>query len=193
MSWSSLIIGYASIGVAVALGKGDAMLGYWAFGLLMQIPEIVEWRAIRLNQPQNEANAQLAFWLNILQPVAALVATSIHTKKLDPVSCVAVGIYLMSVFEKHEIHITRPDDSCPHMYYRWWSKYSPSKILYYISTLICLQTLPWNSFIHHATLFVVSAAISLLAVKPCGMASVWCWSVAFVALSSLLRNKQNMS
>jgi hypothetical protein len=123
--------------------------------------------------------------------VAAFVAVSLHTKEADPVSLVVLGVYLKSVLEQPEARIHRPQNGCPHLYYEWWES-GPliAAILYYVSTLVSFRTLPQGMFAKHAFIFLGSSLISSLLVKPCGGASVWCWSVAIVATLDLILRKK---
>ena len=185
MSWLSAIVGYTAVLIAVLLRKGDAMLGWWAFCLLMQIPDVLEWRGIRLGLQPDLRIARLAFWLNILQPVAALVATSAQTQRVDALSVGVICVYLANIlYSAPPIQIGRPNTECSHLKYKWWHKALPIS-LYFISTLVCLRTLPAHLLHRNAFIFIGSALLSALTVKPCGIASVWCWSVCVIAVLNI--------
>lgn len=186
MSWCSAIVGYTTILIAVLLRKADVMIGWWAFGLLMQIPDVLEWRSIRLGLQPDRRIARLAFLLNILQPVVALVTTSAQTHRVDALSVGVICVYLASIiYSAPPIRIDRPNTNCPHLHYKWWHDLPLPTSLYFVSTLVCLRTLPSHLLHRHASLFMGSALLSALTVKPCGAASVWCWSVCVVALINI--------
>lgn len=193
MSWLSAIVGYTTILLAVLLRRADAMLGWWAFCLLMQIPDVLEWRGVRVKLQPDLRTAHLAFLLNILQPVAALVATSVQTQRVDAMSVGVICVYLAAVLSSAPVvQIDRPTTECSHLHYRWWNKALPIS-LYFISTLVCLRTLPSHLRTRHAAIFIGSALLSALTVKPCGIASVWCWSVFVISLTNIFIRNENTS
>ena len=76
-SWLTLLAGSAANAYVVSrvgLSSPEAILVLmWWFALLMQIPEGLEWRAVRKGRPEGRGNARLALALNLLQPVVAVI------------------------------------------------------------------------------------------------------------------------
>ena len=73
------------------------MMLSWQFGLLMQIPEIVEWRSIRLGKKESIQNRNLAFWLNVLQPLAAYIGVTATVGSHDVYSIIGLIVYAFFV------------------------------------------------------------------------------------------------
>lgn len=85
-SWLTLLLGSAAN--AYVLSRLDpsspeaAVVLLWWFALLMQVPEALEWRAVREGRAQGRGNARLALVLNLLQPVVAVVGLLIAGERI---------------------------------------------------------------------------------------------------------------
>lgn len=141
----------------------------------MQIPEALEWRDVRLGRVR-DLPRRLAFVLNVLQPVAAYAAVHAVTKTHDTLSVACVTAYATSFLTGHIGDSIRPRKGCPHMVLDWWPL--RRAVLYNLTTLVVLRRLP--DFVLNAVIFEGTLAFALMTVKPCAVASVWCWST-FVA------------
>jgi hypothetical protein len=78
-------------------GRHDAIppLLWWQFCLLMQIPEALEWRDIRQQREERALLKDIAFWLNVLQPVVAYAAVWAVVRSHDAPSLAMLGIYAL--------------------------------------------------------------------------------------------------
>ena len=180
-SYASFLVGSATnAAVCVYLHKhGHAVdippLLAWQFGLLMQIPEAMEWRDIRMGR-RRTLPSNIAFWLNVTQPVVAYLGVSATVGSHDATSILGLAVYALTFANGPIGGIVRPREHCPHLVLDWWpwSRIAAS----HLSTLWVLRRLP--SFLTHALIFESTFLFSVLATKPCEFASVWCWST-FVA------------
>jgi hypothetical protein len=154
------------------------MLLWWQFGLLMQIPEIMEWRNIRLNKKETLDTSILAFWLNVLQPVVAYIAVTATVGNHDIYSIIGLTMYALTFMNEKLGKSIRPRDDCPHLILDWWPAYRA--IAYHLVTLLILSRLP--SAIIHTFVFEATFLFATLTVKPCAVASVWCWSTFVAAI-----------
>lgn len=151
------------------------MLLSWQFGLLMQIPEAMEWRDLRKGV-RRSLPRHLAFWLNVTQPLAAYAAVAYTVRSHDALSILGLGLYALTFTTGKIGDSIRPRSGCPHIVLDWWPVHRA--IAYNLVTLLILRRLP--SFAMHACIFESTLLFSALFLKPCAIASVWCWST-FVA------------
>lgn len=150
---------------------------WWQFGLFMQVPEAMEWRDIRTGRTR-QMPRRLAFWLNVLQPVVACAATIVVTKRHDILSYMALAAYAASFCTGNIGATIRPTEQCKHIRLDWWPTHRA--VLYNLATLASIRRLP--SFWLNALIFEGTLLFSILFVKPCAIASVWCWSTFIAAL-----------
>ena len=185
----SFVIGSLTIAAAgwqfVSIGRYDlvALLLAWQYGLLMQIPEWMQWKSMRTGTKTAVA-APLAFWLNVLQPLAIVVSVWYASGRPPAVAIGALVVYAaLFVLDRESVAqaVRRgiaPRGSCRHLNLDdWWS--TPRVVLFHVVFVMAYLQLPpklaWlNILIFEGTFLYATTFVK------CGSASVWCWSV-FVA------------
>ena len=180
-SYFSFVVGTLTNAIVIRhlIRTGDTyevpMLLSWQFGLMMQIPEAMEWRDMRLGRKRN-APGNIAFLLNILQPAATYVATSVTvgTFRHYPAT-IGLVVYALLFLTGDINRDIRPTKDCPHINLDWWP--SHRGLYYHVVMIVLLSRL--RSFWIHALVFEGTWLFSRLK-KPCAVASVWCWTT-FVA------------
>ena len=191
-SYFSFVVGTITNTIAMYILIRDGyrtqavMLLWWQFDLLMQIPEALEWRAIRLRRT-SKFNTSLAFFLNVLQPLVAYLCVSAAIGRHDAISIVALFTYMLTFVHVKLPASIRPTDECPHLNLDWWPYWRA--LAYHITTLIVLRSLPTKDMLIHGAIFEATLLLSIATVKPCGVASVWCWSTFVAAITVLLVTK----
>lgn len=160
----------------------------WQFGLLMQIPEWMEWRNIRLGRRSDEFIAQSAFWLNVSQPLALLIAVSYITKK-PPYT--AIGVFVIYVLSfvadnrnvRDAIHKgIAPTSDCRHLNLGWWPLHRG--ILFHVTMIAAFAHLQWNQAVLNIGIFETTFLLSMFV--KCGTVSVWCWSTFVAAVATYI-------
>lgn len=164
--------------------KDVYMLLSWQFGLLMQIPEIMEWRNIRFNKEETFDTSILAFWLNVLQPVVAYIGVTATVGSQDIYSIIGLTMYALTFMNVKLGKSIRPRNDCPHLVFDWWPLHRA--IAYHLVTLLILRRLPLRSAMIHTFVFEATFLFATLTVKPCAIASVWCWSTFVAAICVFL-------
>jgi hypothetical protein len=178
-----------------------AILCLWSYALLMQLPEAVAWNNIDRQQPSHPSVEKAAYWLNNLQPLAAVVAVAgayFVVNKTWPtptiiIAIAAAGIFTYKAIEKSGDLLGRdvgiaPDTGCSHLNLHWWKDDGllPYLGLYILAMFAAILILPSNSmkFTQSAVYFGTLLLSTLL--YKCGQGSLWCWMVAAAGLTVLI-------
>ena len=180
-SWTTLVVGtVVNVCVAVDLARRGhgalpiVLVSFWQFGLLMQWPEALIWRSKGKSKPAVE----LAFWLNVLQPVYGYVAllafmTPAHRRAVGAV----VAAYVLYVLARRARFPTNVmTRGCPHLSLEWW-KDRTATALYFVASLAVLLAIP-SPLLRNTTLAIWVASFLLTQwLYPCSYGSMWCWSI----------------
>lgn len=121
------------------------------------------------------------------QPLVAYLCVSAAIGRHDAISIVTLLIYMLTFIRVRLPASIRPTKECPHLNFDWWPYWRA--IAYNITTLIVLRSLPTKDMLIHGAIFEVTLLFSIATVKPCGVASVWCWSTFVAAIIVLLVSK----
>lgn len=215
-SWTTLGVGsLANIGILVYLWRektiyNDTNLVYpiisllaFQYALLMQLPDGLAWRELRLEQKISSSTKYLAFGLNTTQSMAMgllALAAFVYTGRTLPVTfwmgvfALLVYIILFLASGKNIDWNMKPTASCAHLNYGWWKVKDDMNtiriILYFVSMLLFFSALPNVWWITNSIIFMVSFAITLI-IYPCATASTWCWSTAAAGLVILAADTLN--
>ena len=200
MCWSerasaaSLIAGTVTIAICcwhfASVGRDDlvAILLGWQCGLLMQIPEWVEWRNLRLGQ-RSDITAPAAFWLNVLQPMAIIGSSWYVTKRPPTLALGLSAVYAMAFLADRDQVATAvrrgiaPRGQCSHLNLDdWWSK--PRTVLFHAIAIAAFAQLPPRLAWLNILIFEGTFAYALTV--KCGTSSVWCWSIFVAGIATWL-------
>lgn len=201
-SWLTLLVGSAvNAYVLSRLGPSSpeaTLVLLWWFGLLMQVPEALEWRAVREGRAEGKGNARLALVLNLLQPVVAAGGLLLLGERLGgdaPASawalpaallfayCLRVAVHWPEMWADARI---RPgpapsrdgEAACDHMQLRWWRGRRVLLGLYIATFLASFAgALPSRWAVAMGGYFVGTLLLSR-GLYPCSTGSMWCWLVA---------------
>lgn len=166
----------------------------WQYALLMQIPDGLAWNALRSKSKTPQSIGKLAYMLNILQPVVAMIGLcymytllKISKTVLIPLfACLVVYLVFMLTYLKTESDFNiAPIDSCSSLNYKWWT--AEKGIVYLIIFIVILLFVPglkWK--IANIAIFLVSFLVMSLFYRECNVSSLWCWSIAPAGLILLL-------
>lgn len=158
---------------------------FWEYALLMQLSEAAAWEELETAPTTSRLSTLTAFALNVTQPVAAWIAVAWITQSwaLTPVAWVMALVYIAQmVHDRAQIRTAlergiQPLDNrkCDHLQLDWWT--TASGIWYNLLMVVVFLHLPVPLF--WVTLIVFEASWGLAFVwKRCGVASLWCWSIA---------------
>lgn len=186
-SWATLALGTAANAAcgAILARRGQwvalAVVLAWQYGLLMQLPDALAWRAIDRGEKPLMAG-RLAFALNVSQPLAWFLLLSAVTPRTWAVPWVAApvalyGAYWASFALRTDDFDVQPKEDCPHLNLRWWS--TRDAVAYCVLMVaVSLALLPPGLAGFTVALFLGSLALSRR-LYPCDTGgSVWCWSIA---------------
>jgi hypothetical protein len=184
-----------------------ATLALWQFGLLMQLPEAVAWSSIDNNAVPSVATEKAAYWLNLLQPlVAVLVWSVVHTVAnkvpmrddhrlwiswiLPVIFTIAISVGAKSTIGAQggiSPAAATTTRSCNHLNLHWWHDYLPLLPLYLAAIAVAALLLvePVSQKATQIGYFLGSLVLSA-SLYECGVASVWCWFVAFAGPTVLI-------
>lgn len=181
-SWLTFAMGTA-INLAVAIdlirrksgALAVAIISYWQFGLLMQLPEALIWRS----KGQSESAIQLAFWLNVLQPVYAAVLFAFLGGRGQVIVGAVVAAYAAYVLARlNHLNMNVTSSACPHISLAWWRD-GVATALYFAASITALLAIP-DPLLRSTTLAIWAVSFALTQwIYPCSYGSMWCWSVVF--------------
>jgi hypothetical protein len=163
------------------------------YALLMQLPDGLAWRELRLQKKISPSTKYLAFGLNTTQPLVIgllAFAASVYTGRKLPVTfwmgVFALIVYIILFMVGNNIDWNmKPTASCAHLSYGWFDKvkdmYVIRTTLYFVTLLLFFSALPRVWWITTTIIFLVSFAISKI-IYPCATASTWCWTTVAAGL-----------
>jgi hypothetical protein len=202
MCWSesasilSFVVGSASVVLACRLlsvdGRSDLVVTLlaWQFALLMQIPEWMEWRNQRLRVRSPPGVALAAFWLNVLQPLAPVVAVW-HVTQRPPVLAIGFLVVYAALFVADWDAVASavsqgiaPRGSCPHLNLDDWWTHTRCAV-YHAVFVAAVAQLPRPQMLLNLGIFELTFVYAKFFVK-CGTSSVWCWSIFVAAIATIL-------
>ena len=160
-------------------GLEIAIMTYWQFALLMQLPEALIWRS----EGTDKSAIQLAFWLNVLQPVYVYVVTfAFMSPQNRLLTSVFIAVYLGYIlFNLKSLSMNVLKKGCPHLSFSWWED-AIATILYFVTTVVVLLALP-SPLLRYTTLALFGGSYLLTTwLYPCSYGSMWCWSIAFAGI-----------
>lgn len=178
-----------------------AILGLWSFALLMQVAESVQWWHHDRGVPAPQSAETAAYWLNTLQPLAALVligGTYFAVNKTWPsptliVAAIAVAFFTYKAVSMSGTLLGRaggisPAPGCDHNNLHWWNdeglkSYLP---LYLVAIFAAIMVLPTTSLQGMQTAWFFGSLMLSSALYKCGVGSVWCAYVAGAGLTVLV-------
>lgn len=212
LAWGTLV----NLGVAAYLLRSErgrakkhvalrvGLLLGWQFGLLMQIPEAAQWHFMDDGRAPPSWVEPLAYWLNVLQPLAFLLALGgaclyagfggarLWSRLLGAsvlvalMTAFAVVMHGSCVGARGELGIAPASPDCNHLSLHWWEGGLAGTVpLYCAAILVTLALLlPPRLALVQAAVFLGTLLVSSR-LYACGTGSVWCWSIASAGLSVL--------
>lgn len=177
-----------------------AILLLWQFALLMQIPEAVQWHYMDQGLAPPSSTKTAAFWLNVLQPICALLVFS--AVRRNDVSALYMAFAAMPAIVFTGVAVAKspymldqkssiaPTTGCDHLDLFWWNSEHDVNIqgelpLYMFGLLGAIMLLPFRLRIIQASIVLGTFLLSAFIYK-CGYGSVWCWMVASAGISVLI-------
>ena len=172
-----------------------ALIFYWQFCLLMQIPEGTVW--VQLGQGASiEIMSHVAMVLNVCQPVALLASIWFGQNVRTLHAPTAVFMYLLLLATQfnrvwEQSRDISPERDCPHLILGYWDVSTAA--IYMCSSLVCFLSIP-NKFwaLVNGLIFFCTLGIGAIA-YPCAVASMWCWMIAgagiILVLCELVKKK----
>lgn len=159
------------------------LLVLWEYALLMQLPEAAAWEELQTAPTTSRLSTLTAFALNVTQPVAAWIVVAWITQSwtLTPVAWVMALVYIAQlVHDRARIRTAlergiQPQGKCDHLQLDWWT--TASAIWYNLLMVVLFLHLPVPLFWITFVVFEVSLGLAFVW-KRCGVASLWCWSIA---------------
>lgn len=179
MSWSTLVLG--SLVNAALLRKLPqdspvrAAVINWQFGLMMQLGEAMVYRT------GSKSAVELAFWLNVLQPVAAYVGFMPHMHNPELVGVLVVAYVALLVWKSNKVskQVFLPD--CSHISLTWWR--DRNMLAGYFVTMIAVLYNIRDDRVRHTCLAIFWGTLVVTHyLYPCSFGSMWCWSIASAGL-----------
>lgn len=177
-----------------------ALIAMWQFALLMQLPEAVAWHSIERGRPAPMSTETAAYWLNLLQPMAAVAFLggarlySTGGELNDPllwgamVLPVAHTVWAAAKASKALGRGIAPFQGCDHLALHWWSGATKWMLPLYLAAFTVgilliggTSSLKITQMAYFFTTLVVSVTL-----YRCGAGSVWCWMVALAGLTTLV-------
>jgi hypothetical protein len=185
-SWLTLVMGTAiNIAVTIDLIRRKsgalvvAIISFWQFGLLMQLPEALIW----CSKGQSEGAIQLAFWLNVLQPVYAYAVLfgflSGRGKIIVGAVVAAYTVYVLARRNRFKTNVFS-SASCPHISLVWWRD-RVATALYFAASIAALFAIP-DPLLRSTTLAIWAGSFALTQwIYPCSYGSLWCGSIVIAS------------
>ena len=123
----------------------------WQYGLLMQIPDWLGWRHLRINPNQKKTNSYgiSAMILNYTQPLIILLTLIVISRfiKLSNITLwpavVAFVVYIGTIvhnFMTRKIDFSLEPKNSKSISYNWWN--IPQSIMYVLLSTLLIVTIP---------------------------------------------------
>lgn len=160
-----------------------AILWYWQYALLMQIPEGIAWLQLAGGARDIAPVSAIALLLNTTQPLALLATLRFGTgsNRHFPAAAAASVMYAALLLTDglwRSVDIA-PQPGCSHLELRYWNvSRTTSYVLASVAGFAAVPDGAWAAV--NAAIFLGALAVALLA-SSCGVGSLFCWLIAFTA------------
>lgn len=177
-----------------------ALIAMWQFALLMQLPEAVAWHSIERGRTAPASTETAAYWLNLLQPMAAAVilgAARLYNTGGDLTDPLLWGAMVLPVAHTIWAAVQAPKalgrgiapfQGCDHLALHWWTGATEKMLPLYLAAFtvgILLLGGTTTLKITQLAYFFATLVVSVTLYR-CGSGSVWCWMVALAGLTVLV-------